>query len=89
MSPLKYLAEQGLEIRRNNDCEGNFKRLLHLRAEDDEYLKMRLSSRKVTFTSGDNQNKILEAMIHDILINICSEVNEMSGQYGIIIIDGT
>jgi len=87
ITSLQYLARQGFAIRGKDASEGNFKMLLQLRAEDDVNLKTWLS-RKTTFTSGEIQNEILQLMSHAILRNICSNVNEMSTQFGLVT-DGT
>lgn len=87
ITTLKYLAEQGLAIRGHEASEGNFARLLQLRAEDDQNLKAWLS-RKVSFTSGKVQNEILKIMGNAVVRDICSDVNRMSTQFGLIN-DGT
>lgn len=59
---------------------------LQLRTEDDENLK-KLLSRKVSFTSAEVQNEILQTMAHAVLRDVCNDINRLS-QFGIIT-DGT
>ena len=87
ITSLQFLAQQGLAIRGKDALDGNFQKLLQLRADDDDNLK-RWLTRKTTFTGGDIQNEILQLMGHAVLRDICSDVNKMSTQFGIII-DGT
>ena len=46
LTSLKYLAKQGLAIRRNNDMEGNLLQLLQLRSEDCQGLSRWVDERK-------------------------------------------
>ncbi|XP_068205181.1 uncharacterized protein [Palaemon carinicauda] len=87
ITTLKYLAEQGLAIRGHETSEGNFAKLLQLRAEDDKKLKVWLSN-KVSYTSVPIQNEILKTMANAVVREICNEVNQMSTQFGLIT-DGT
>ena len=87
ITTLKYLAEQGLAIRGHEASEGNFAKLLQLRAEDDKKLKVWLSN-KVSYTSVPIQNEILKTMANAVVREICNDVNQMSTQFGLIT-DGT
>ncbi|XP_068213662.1 zinc finger MYM-type protein 1-like [Palaemon carinicauda] len=87
ITTLKYLAEQGLAIRGHETSEGNFAKLLQLRAEDDKKLKVWLSN-KVSYTSVPIQNEILKTMANAVVREICNDVNQMSTQFGLIT-DGT
>ncbi|XP_041379510.1 zinc finger MYM-type protein 1-like, partial [Gigantopelta aegis] len=63
ISTLMFVAEQGLPLRGKESSEGNYKKLLELRAEDVATLKSWLA-RKQNFTSGEIQNELLQIMSH-------------------------
>ncbi|XP_041351026.1 zinc finger MYM-type protein 1-like [Gigantopelta aegis] len=87
ISTLMFVAEQGLPLRGKESSEGNYKKLLELRAEDVATLKSWLA-RKQNFTSGEIQNELLLIMSHTVLRELCKDVRTMSSLFGIIV-DGT
>lgn len=80
ITSLMYLAEQGLALRGHTELTGNFKKLLQLRADDDDKLKRWL--RKTTnYTSPAAQNEFLGIMSNTILKDVCNEINSESEQF--------
>ncbi|XP_077868257.1 zinc finger MYM-type protein 1-like [Saccoglossus kowalevskii] len=91
LTSLWYLAQQRLAIRGKDATGGNFRALLNLRAEDDDNLKSWLKQ-KISHTSPEQQNEMLQLMSHKVLRELCTEINKSSATnkstFGIII-DGT
>uniref|UniRef100_A0A8C4Q8R0 DUF4371 domain-containing protein n=1 Tax=Eptatretus burgeri TaxID=7764 RepID=A0A8C4Q8R0_EPTBU len=87
ITSLRYLAEEGCAIRGKDASEGNFKKLLSLRSEDDANLANWLK-RTTNYTSVEIQNEILLIMRNAALREICQDINEQSVQFAVIV-DGT
>ena len=73
ITSLIYLAKQGLAIRGHEDGDGNFLKLLQLRASDCPELQQWLK-RKETFIHKDCQNELLQLISNDVVRNIVAEV---------------
>ena len=87
ISSLKYLAEQGLAIRGKKSSGGNFQKLLELRMQDVNDLQVWLS-KTTSYTSVMIQNEMLEIVSHQILRDICNDINNISVKFAVIV-DGT
>jgi len=87
ISTVKYLARQGLPLRGHTDDNGNFRQLLHLRADDAHELKLWLN-KTTNYTSPASQNEILDLFSHAVIRNIVKSVKDES-KYFALIVDGT
>ena len=83
VSSLKFLGEQGLALRGHDSKDGNFIRLLQLRGGDIPELN-RWLQRKMSFTSGDIQNELLQITAHAILRKLVKEIQECK-EFAIIV----
>jgi len=72
---VQFLARQGLAIQGLESDSGNLMELLRLRSEDVPELAQWLK-RKITWTSHDIQNEILEIMAHSIQRDIASDIRD-------------
>ena len=72
LTSLKYLAKQGLAIRRQNDIEGNLLQLLQLRSEDCPGLSRWVNDRK--YFSPDILNEQIKLMGLSVLRKVLEEI---------------
>ncbi len=84
---MRYLARQGLAMRRNDPGESNIIQLLKMRSEDNPTLANWLKKNSNTFTSPENQNEMLQKMSHHILRNVLHDIH--SSPFLTIMVDET
>lgn len=74
---VTFLSAQGLSLRGHNDIDSNFSQLLQLRRSDctdlDAWLNRKKESR-ISYTSHDIQNELLEILSHTVLRSITRSV---------------
>lgn len=76
ISSIKYLARQGLALRRVDDSESNLIQLLQLRAEDDPRILQWLRKSQQKYTSHENQNEILRIMANVVQRTILEKISQ-------------
>ncbi len=77
LSSMRYLARQGLAMRRKDPGESNIIQLLKMRSEDNPTLANWLKKNSNTFTSPENQNEMLQIMSHHILRNVLHDIHSL------------
>ena len=80
-SSIRYLARQGLPLRKKEHLESNLMQLLLLRSRDFPLLSSWLQ-RKTSWTTWSTQNEILELMAHEVLRTILAETR---GHFSVIV----
>jgi len=73
ITSLQFLAKQGLAVQGNENDDGNFKQLLHLRSQEVSFLRSWMGN-KVTWTSHDIQNELLTTMSHAVLRKLICDI---------------
>ena len=71
---IEYLARQALPLRGHIEVRGNLYRLMALRENDSDDLKLWMR-RTRSYMSHDTQNEILKIMAHQVLRAIINEVS--------------
>ena len=72
LSSLKFLAKQGLAVRRNDDMEGNLLQILQLQSEDCPEIMKWISKRK--YFSPDIVNEQISLMGLSVLRKLLEEI---------------
>ena len=76
LSNIKFLARQGLPLRRHGDeSDSNFLQLLKLRGEDDARIATWLEKKSDKYTAPDMQNEILKVMALEVLRQVVSSLH--------------
>lgn len=76
LSSVRYLARQGLALRKADDSESNLIQLLQLRAEDDTRILNWLAKTTRKYTSHENQNDMLNIMAQHVQRMILCDINQ-------------
>ena len=86
ISSVRFLARLGLAFRGHKKNEGNFWRLLKVRANECPQLNQFLS-RKTNFCSRNTQNQILSMLSEKVLQSLTQDVQK--NKFYAVIMDGT
>ena len=76
LSSVRYLARQGLALRKADDLESNLIKLLELRAEDNAQITNWLAKGRRKYTSHENQNEMLTIMARLVQSKILNKIHK-------------
>ena len=78
LSSVRYLARQGLALRKVDDTESNLIQLLQLRADHEDNARIHNWLAKATrkYTSHENQNEMLNIMAQQVQRKILDDINQ-------------